>query len=352
MFPDPERDSIAVARAYFQHSAPAGAAVEHVFKDYFENGALWTTTYHQSQPFPALDRSNCHRVKAILQRMCPVGGSVGSVYLREYEQGRKVWAAQYYYNNKGADKTRTASRTTNDTKIENAIPAVEYFKDEFDLDKISIQVRRDNKIILLHPSEVTDTDLPCRLIANGRNLTSRFVGRWTLCKKVFHKIRDILSKGYIYVRSFLREMRKTTLARSIGFVSNDASTSLPIQEPDSVSQTQKVEKNKTYAAVSYTYETEYSDNIIFAKFRDVNLFRAVRQYIVSGLGISGRGTFPLASLTVVELANVLKTNGLPLDKSLFDKYCEYCRITNISKEPVRELCDYVDLLRKSGKLLV
>lgn len=342
MYPDPSSASLLQARAWFQSSHPEGVTVVSVYRNLKQNETTWTTTFKDTGSFPMPTTNNISTCRRLFQsyysRLC----KFIDVTIRADERDMILWMIETKplttpcFNgitrifNRRTPITPTEQTTTISSSI---LPSHSNVQSEqsssacsSDSD-IKILIKRCNTKILVKPSDVTDDDAPLRIIKNGRNITRSYTNRNSLCRKVFSSIRSRLNEDPVQVRKSFAMTRVKFVPQSHQDVSSQTSNGTLIST-----------ENRTRTQISYDY-TLTRNIYLKSKLAEFNNFRNVRRYILSKFGIPGRGTITLKDSTI-ELANMLQSQSLPIDRSLIDLYYEYCKERNITDDPECELKKY------------
>lgn len=184
---------------------------------------------------------------------------------------------------------------------------------------------------------------PCHLIQGWTKIvTKRFTGRQSLSVKVWNFIKDKLHLGANCVRQtfnkFLQTIKPVKTGPIIFVPQEEVKINRVAREPNYCG---KMITN-AYSAVPYNYnESEHMYQL--TKLSDTKIFYMVRRHLIQTLGIPGYGTMNIKSgpqFSSIEIANYLRSVGLPLDESLRELYFEYCKMRNICKDATLELKEY------------
>lgn len=197
----------------------------------------------------------------------------------------------------------------------------------------------------------SEEHLPCQLIENWKKcVTKRFTGRRSLTVKIFDFIKDKLQLGANRVKQLFKSLLLTMKKKiePIIFVPQ----SNPLEPPQTVVVPEppgrKMIKPHSYSAIPFNYDDQ-ERLYQFSKLTDTKNFYMVRRYIIQQLGIPGYGQIsPVRGPTfsTIELANYIRSVGLPLDESLRQMYFEYCKSRGISDDAAGELKEYALSLGK------
>lgn len=347
MYPDPASASLLQARAWFQSNHPEGVTVVSVYRNLKQNETTWTTTFKDTGNFPMPTVNNIHTCRRLFQshysRLC----KLTDVTIRADERDMTLWMVETKpqsiscFNrvtrifHRRTPITPAEHNTTSSIIIQPSQSRVQREQSSStsssDSD-INILIKRCNSKILVKPSDVTDDDAPLRIIKNGRNITRSFTNRNSLCRKTFSLVKSRLHEDPVQVR-------KSFAMTSVKFVPQSSHQDVVSQAssgPQVISSNK--EENRTRTEISYDY-TLTRNIYLKSKLAEFNNFRNTRRYIISKFGIKGRGTITLKDSTV-ELANMLQSQSLPIDRSLISLYYEYCKERNIIDDPERELASY------------
>lgn len=339
--------SVSKARAIFQRHQPHCYSVSQVTLSEIDDTIQWEVTFNSNQNDYT---QKCQTVKQQMQLSYHNIARVGSVSKITTITGLQFWKTTFYPEYKYG-----VSRTS----VKTSIPHASY-------DEFTILVRRSTEDIIIPIHEYNEeTDLPRKLFQHGKNVTSQFTRRTTLCRSVMNVIKDNLSKGCNYVRSLLVRPKKSRLTNRtpIVFVKPETeplvSEHFPplVEEDTTISpspsydvETRVERQNRTYAAVAFDYE-KLENAMQKRSLADPRVFKAARMYILSNMSTFGLKVSPITFKTFrkIELANILKQSGLPTDSSLLDIYTDFCTETGICSDVVTDLKDELALALKLGQ---
>ena len=335
--------NVSAAKAVFQRYSPSGLAVEYVNLLDYGTHHEWDVTYHNCNR-AAPEFNQLLRVKGLIQSVLHGIANVGSVCIRRSPNHVSSWnviVKPIYFSG------ITRENTKNEVKV-SPPPGPTY-------NGFSVLIKRGNNILFVKPSEVLESDLPRKLFQDGKHVTSKFTYRNSLCRTVFNIIKDNLQKGASNVKALLRNpRRRKEIPPVVTFVPSDdefptlvenATTALEVETIPS----SPIVAKPSYAAVAFNYE-QFEDKIRLSKFNDPRVFRAARLYILSNAGELGLKTSPIIfkAFRKIELANILRSEGLPTDSSLIKLYQRYCTERDICSDVLTELNSERDYALKAG----
>lgn len=353
MYPDPSDASLLQARAWFQANHPDDVTVVSVYKNFKINETTWTTAFKDNGPFPAPFVPNIITARKLFQRFYSNICKILNVTIRADERNMTLWyietkplspscftgVSRIFHRRTVVQPELTQPTTTSiiPSSVSVLTPEQSSSSSVSSADSaLTVLIKRGQDKILVSPKSVTPTDAPLRLIQNGRNVTRKYVNRNSLCRKVFEKLQEHLHEDAITIRKIFAKT-------SIKFVPASESIDKSCQTSSEPQLKDTTQLSDTKCSIPYDY-TINRQIYLKSKLSDFNTFRNVRRYILTKFGILGHGTLPLKD-TVIELANMLQYQGLPLDRSLENLYFEYCKERNIISDPRAELQEYMQLLK-------
>lgn len=340
-FPDPRVATLAQARAFFQSTSPSRFVLRHVESTITENHANWNIKYTS---VIAIDISNLASVRSTFQNTYAHScARIGRVSITREEDIPLLWNITFQHQpptRKESDKVKTSKKEHSSHNQQD--------KNE---DIFQVTVKTPQGMVLKPIDDVQDNDCVCRLYHNGHNVTRRYTSRGSLCKNIFMVIKQHVSKGIDYVRSLLqkskRHKRTNKLRPGFGYdgkIEMSARSTIdfiPATVEEVVPEVKTTSERRSYSAVAGDYhqwEAVRESRVL----SDPRIFRVVRQYLgmhlvtVNGVKYTvspeWSPSYPTSGRFIVgisELKNILVTSGLPLDKSLFDKFQRYCKERNI-----------------------
>lgn len=329
VFPQTNQDNIDAAKLIFTRIRPANLRILSVGLTRTCNKWDWLVVYTAKAPTNIID------IKRQLQRCCPVGCKLMKV-------AEMYFSTYHYYV--------TYSNIRHTVKLSDFIPSCVFNKTNTpkihpDLDMSSkktikdkgalkpidceVEVKRNSNIVIVPMSEVTSEDLPRKMVYKGRNVTSKFVTKTRLSGFHYNYIKDRAEQTALRIRTSLKSIIKFSPQLKL---KPKLTENLPIQEE----KAPKIDFVRAEGSrVPYDYsalERSYK----LRKLSDARVYRAVRHYCsMMNFHRPGHGQVKRVGRTdLFDLRNQVFSEGLPLDKTLYDIFLEQAERQGLSKVEV------------------